>query len=113
MVGVQSEAAPSMARSWREGRVVETPEAATYAEGIATRVPVPDALTLMDGRVDEMLLVGEGDLRAAQATLTAPARAHRGGLRRGVVGGPAGRSRSAAGCSLVIVTGGNVAGPAA
>ena len=70
VVGVQSAAAPSMERSWREGRVVETPDAATYAEGIATRVPVQTALTLMDGRVDEMLLVGEGDLHAAQAVLT-------------------------------------------
>ena len=49
---------------------VETPEAATYAEGIATRVPVPAALELMDGRVDEMLLVEDDALREAQAVLT-------------------------------------------
>src|SRR5207247_133514 len=42
-VGVAAAGAPTMVRSWQAGRVVETPEAATYAEGIACRVPVPEA----------------------------------------------------------------------
>src|SRR6478672_5048277 len=49
VVGINSDAAPSMTRSWLEGRVIETSSAATAAEGIATRVPVPRALQLMDG----------------------------------------------------------------
>jgi threonine dehydratase len=109
VVGIQSEAAPSMARSWREGRIIETPEAATYAEGIATRVPVPYALTLMDGRVDEMLLVGEGDLHSAQATLTSElgltAEGSAAASWAGLLADPARRP----GASLVIVTGANVA----
>ncbi len=113
VVGVQSAAAPSMTRSWREGRIVETPDAATYAEGIATRVPVPNALTLMDGRVDEMLLVGEGELHAAQAVLTAElgltAEGSAAASWAGLLADPDRRP----GASLVIVTGGNVAdGPA-
>ena len=46
VIGIQSEAAPSMERSWRAGQPIETETAATFAEGIATRVPVPKALGL-------------------------------------------------------------------
>jgi len=70
VVGINSDAAPSMARSWLEGRVVETSSAATAAEGIATRVPVPRALRLMDGRVDAMLEVAEPRLETARRELT-------------------------------------------
>ena len=66
VVGRQSEAAPSMDPLVARGPGRRTADAATYAEGIATRVPVPMALTLMDGRVDEMLLVGEADLHSAR-----------------------------------------------
>jgi len=109
VVGVQSAAAPSMERSWREGRIVETPNAATYAEGIATRVPVQTALTLMNGRVDEMLLVGEADLHAAQAMLTdqlgLTAEGSAAASWAGLLADPERRT----GASLVIVTGANVA----
>jgi threonine dehydratase len=69
VVGVASTGAPSMVLSWRAGRVVETERAATFAEGLACRVPVPEALDMMVGRVDELLLVSEEQLRAAQAEL--------------------------------------------
>jgi threonine dehydratase len=109
VVGVQSAAAPSMERSWRAGRPIETADAATYAEGIATRVPVPQALTLMDGRVDEMLLVAEDDLHAAQTTLTAQlGMPVEGAAAASWAGLLADRGRRP-GASLVIVTGGNVA----
>jgi threonine dehydratase len=70
IVGVQSDAAPSMTYSWREGRLIETESASTFAEGIATRVPVPQALAMMVGRVDEMLLVSDDAIRESQAALT-------------------------------------------
>lgn len=70
IVGVQSEAAPSMTESWLQGVPVETETAATFAEGMATRVPVPEALDMMVGRVDEMQLVSEAALHEAQAELT-------------------------------------------
>ena len=105
VVGVQSEAAPSMARSWREGRVVETPDAATYAEGIATRVPVPAALELMNGRVDEMLLVGEDARRAAQAVLTRELGLTAEGAAAASWAGLLADAGRRPGPSLVIVTG--------
>ena len=71
IVGVAATAAPSMVRSWEAGTPIETPTAATYAEGIACRVPVPEALDMMVGRVDDLLLVSEAQLHAAEAELAA------------------------------------------
>ena len=71
VVGVAAEGAPCMALSWREGRPVETAEAATYAEGIACRVPVAEALDDMHGVVDDILLVSDEAMRSAQADLRA------------------------------------------
>jgi threonine dehydratase len=70
VVGVQAAAAPSMTLSWRAGRPIETDTADTYAGGIATRVPVPEAVDQMRDVVDEMLLCTEDELRSAQAELT-------------------------------------------
>ena len=70
VIGVQAEAAPAMTLSWRAGRPIDTPSAATYADGIASRVAIPAAVALMAGRVDDMVLVSEERLRAAQAILT-------------------------------------------
>jgi threonine dehydratase len=70
VVGVQAEAAPSMTLSWRAGRPIDTPSAATYADGIASRIAIPAAVALMPGRVDDMVLVSEDALHAAQAVLT-------------------------------------------
>ncbi len=70
VIGVQSEAAPSMTLSWRAGHPIETASAATSAEGIATRVPVPQALEMMVGRVDDMVLVTESAIEAARRELT-------------------------------------------
>lgn len=53
--------APSMADSLREGRVVETARADTIADGIAVRVPVPEALADLRGLVDAVLRVDDAD----------------------------------------------------
>lgn len=111
VVGVQAAGAPSMERSWRAGRPVETEAAATYAEGIATRVPVPEALALMDGRVDEMLLVDEDALHAAQRDLTSELGITAEGSAAASWAGLLADRERRAGASLVLVTGSNVAGP--
>jgi threonine dehydratase len=106
VVGVAAAEAPSMVLSWRAGEVVETPAAATYADGIACRVPVPEALEMMVGRVDEVVLVSEAELHRAEAELTAAT-----GI---TVEGAAAASWAAlladerrAGPALVILTGSN------
>ncbi len=70
VIGVQSEAAPSMTLSWQAGHPVETPTADTRAGGIATRVPVREALKMMVGVVDDMVLVSETAIAEAAAMLT-------------------------------------------
>ncbi len=70
VIGVQAEAAAAMALSWRAGRPIDTPTAATYADGIASRIAIPQAVELMSGRVDEMRTVSEAALHEAQAELT-------------------------------------------
>ena len=99
VVGVQSEAAPSMERSWREGRVVETADAATYAEGIATRVPGADGAHAHGRPRRRDAAGGGGGPARGPGRPDDRARAHGGGLRGGVVGGPAGRSGPPAGRS--------------
>ncbi len=71
IVGMQAEAAAAMTLSWRAGRPIDTPTAATYADGIAARVALPSAVGLMAGRVDDMVLLSEEALRVAQNELTA------------------------------------------
>ena len=112
IVGVAAAGAPSMVRSWAAGVPVETAEAATYAEGIACRVPVPEALDMLVGRVDDLLLVDEASLHEAEAelriasgiTVEGAAAASWAGLLADRASG-----RPAAGPALVLVTGSNVA----
>ena len=49
-----------MTLSWRAGRPIDTDSAATYADGIASRVAIPRAVELMTGRVDDMVTVWKG-----------------------------------------------------
>lgn len=70
IVGVQADRAPAMTLSFRAGRPIDTPSAATYADGIASRIAIPSAVELMADRVDDMVLVTEEALRAGQALLT-------------------------------------------
>lgn len=63
VIGVSAAAAPAMEISWREHRVATTPMADTIADGIAVRIPVPEALNDMRGTVDDVLLVTEDAIR--------------------------------------------------
>jgi len=107
VLGVQAEGAPAMTLSWRAGRPIDTDSAATYADGIASRIAIPRAVELMRGRVDDMVTVPEQDLKAAQAelaeelgiTVEGAAAASWAGLLAG---------ERPAGPALVIDTGSNV-----
>ena len=65
VIGVQSELAPAVTLSWRAGRPVEGTRPTTFAEGLATRVPAALTLEIMRGRVRDMVLVGDNELRRA------------------------------------------------
>ena len=55
--------------SWREGRPVTTVAIDTIADGIAVRVPIAEALELMRGTVDEVMLVSDEQILAAMRLL--------------------------------------------
>lgn len=59
IVGVCAARAPAMALSLDAGRPVATETADSIADGIAVRVPVPEALDDLRGVVDDVLLVEE------------------------------------------------------
>jgi threonine dehydratase len=65
VIGVQSELAPAVTLSWREGRPIETDTPRTFAEGMATRVPAEMTLEIMRRYVHDMVLLGEEELREA------------------------------------------------
>lgn len=65
VIGVCAHQAPAMERSWKSGVPVETARADTIADGIAVRVPVPEALDYLRPVVDDIVLVTEEALRDA------------------------------------------------
>jgi threonine dehydratase len=69
IIGVCSVHAPAMHDSWKSGRIIETKEARTVADGIAVRVPIPEALQDMNGLVDDVVLVKESSIHTAMKLL--------------------------------------------
>jgi threonine dehydratase len=65
IIGVQSELAPAVTLSWREGRPIETDTPGTFAEGMATRMPADMTLAIMRRYVQDMVLVADDALREA------------------------------------------------
>jgi threonine dehydratase len=66
---VQSDLAPAVTLSWRQGRTVETATPTTFAEGMATRMPADMTLEIMRRHVHDMVLVGDDELRRVIALL--------------------------------------------
>lgn len=64
MIGVCAAGAPAMEQAWRTGRPEALERADTIADGIAVRVPVPEALEDLAGVVDEILLVEDAAMIA-------------------------------------------------
>ncbi len=87
IIGVQAERAPSYFLSWREGRVIETPDCDTIADGIATRLPNAENVRDLRELVDDIVLVSERDMLAAVAHLA---------LAEHVVAEPTGAAATAA-----------------
>ena len=62
MVGVAPAGAPCMADSFRLGRPVATAAINTIADGMGTRIPVPEALADLRGTVSDVVLVDDADM---------------------------------------------------
>jgi threonine dehydratase len=65
IVGVVSSAADCYARSLAAGECVSTESASTLADGMAVRVPSPDALAIMQGNVSRVVQVDDDEILAA------------------------------------------------
>ena len=65
IVGVQSEHAPSYALSFAAGRVVTTPTAETFADGMATRVPDAAAFEMIRAGAERIVTVSEHEIAEA------------------------------------------------
>lgn len=65
IVGVQSENAPSYKLSFEAGRVIETNSAITNADGLATRVPDPEALAIILKGASRIITVSDDEVAEA------------------------------------------------
>ena len=109
VIAVCPAGAPAMFMSWNAGTPMSTAAIDTIADGIAVRVPVPEALEIMHSAVDEVMLVSDPEILEAMRWL------HRD---EGLVVEPAGAAGIAAVAKLrgklagkrvaVPLTGGNV-----
>lgn len=65
VLAVAAAGAPAMQLSWRAGKVVETERTDTIADGVATRVPIAEALEDMRWAVDDVVLVDDATILRA------------------------------------------------
>ncbi len=65
IVGVVSAAAPAYARSFKARQVVEAPVSTSVADGMACRVPEPEALEMIWKNVDDIVEVTDDEIVAA------------------------------------------------
>lgn len=65
IVGVVSAASPAYALSFRAGKPVSHPAETLLADGLACRVPVPEALEIIHAHADHIVEVTEAEIAAA------------------------------------------------
>ncbi len=65
VIGVQAEGAPAFYKSWISGEIVRTDGVKTEAEGLATATAYELPLKIMRGRLDDIVLVSDGEMRDA------------------------------------------------
>lgn len=109
VIGVVTEQAPATARSVAAGKVVSTEAADTFVDGVACRVPDPDAIAVICAGAARVLTVSED--AAAQAMRVLFATTHNVAEPAGALalaGLLAERSLAAGQRVAVIHTGGNV-----
>jgi threonine dehydratase len=109
VIGVVAEQAPATARSVAAGKVVSTDAADTFIDGVACRVPDPDAIAVISAGAARVLTVSED--AAAQAMRVMFAATHNVAEPAGALalaGLLAERSGAAGKRIAVIHTGGNV-----
>ena len=69
IIGVQADGAPCYALSFKAGKPVSTPRADTFADGVATRVPVAEAVETINREVARVVTVSDSAILEAQRLL--------------------------------------------
>ncbi|PKL75431.1 MAG: hypothetical protein CVV27_15420 [Candidatus Melainabacteria bacterium HGW-Melainabacteria-1] len=108
IIGVQTEAVPSLAESFWQGRIVHPAPRPTLADGIAIKQPAERNFELLQAHVDEMLTVSEDAI--SRALFFAIQYKHLIAEGAGVVGLAAlleGKV-AATGPTVVVLSGGNI-----
>lgn len=62
VIGVAAVGAPCMERSWRTRALVETDRIDTIADGMGTRIPIPEALSDLSSTIDDIVLVDDATM---------------------------------------------------
>ncbi|MFP6596391.1 MAG: pyridoxal-phosphate dependent enzyme, partial [Candidatus Hydrogenedentota bacterium] len=65
IIGVQAANASCVYESWKQGKAVTTQSADTFADGLATRIPMELPLAMIPDGVDDIITVTEEELRQA------------------------------------------------
>ena len=65
LIGVQSAAAPALARAWHTGEMREFAVAESLADGLAARVPAPDTVAILQEVLDDIIEVSEAQIADA------------------------------------------------
>jgi len=65
VIGVQAEKAPSVYLSWKEGRMIKTERADTFADGLATRVPFEMTFDIIRSGISDIVTVSEGEIKSS------------------------------------------------
>ncbi|SIS73912.1 threonine dehydratase [Phaeovulum vinaykumarii] len=112
IVGVVAEGAPGAALSFAAGHVVETGPAHTFADGLAVRVPVPEALAIYGAGAARVLTVSDDQIAAAIRALFSGIHAVAEGAGAAAYAGLLAEAEINRGKRLgVIVSGGNIDSP--
>ena len=67
--GISSVHAPAMHDSWKTHCIIEYPTAQTIADGIAVRIPIPEAVSDMNNIVNDVYLINESSIITAMKLL--------------------------------------------
>ena len=106
LVGVAAKEAPVMALSFVAGAPVECDLMATFADGLAVRVAIPEAVALVNGLAGRMLLVSERQMAEAIRAFEGAGIRAEGAAAAGLAALP--QLQDVAGPGVLIVTGRNI-----
>ena len=107
VVGVVSDRADAVARSFEAGDIIETDTANTFADGMACRVPAPDAMAIINSGAARVVRVSDDEIADAVRLIYTPT--HNVAEGAGAAACAAARKEDNRGKrTAVVLTGGNI-----